>query len=207
MFSVTSFMQELCDGIAGQFGSNCEVVYHDLTKDYEHTIVAIANGHVTGRTVGGPGTNEGLKALKKAGEGGSTYTTYLSHTKEGKTLRSTSIYIHDKKGNIIGSLCINYDITDIMYLQNTLSELTSTPQNSNECFASDISEVLDSMINDSINYIGKPITRMTRNDKVNAIRYLDDHGAFLVKRSCERVCELFCITKHSFYAYLEEVRR
>lgn len=207
MFSVTSFMQELCDGIAEQFGSNCEVVYHDLTKDYEHTIVAIANGHVTGRTIGGPGTSEGLKALKKAGEGDSTHNTYISHTKDGKTLRSTSMYIHDKKGNIIGSLCINYDITDFMYLQNSLTELTSTTKNSNECFANDISDVLDSMIADSINFVGKPITRMTRADKISAIRNLDEHGAFLVKRACERVCEQFCITKHSFYAYLEEIRR
>ena len=31
-------------GISAEFGENCEVVLHDLTKSYEHTIVAIENG-------------------------------------------------------------------------------------------------------------------------------------------------------------------
>lgn len=49
--------------IAEQFGQNCEVVLHDLTKPYDQTIVAIYNGHVTGRVIGGSGTNAGLEIL------------------------------------------------------------------------------------------------------------------------------------------------
>ena len=30
--------------ISEQFGMNCEVILHDLTKDYNHTIVSIENG-------------------------------------------------------------------------------------------------------------------------------------------------------------------
>ena len=59
------FFQLLCDSLASHFGPTCEVVFHDLTRDYDHTIVAIANGHVTNRKIGGPGTNAGLKALKE----------------------------------------------------------------------------------------------------------------------------------------------
>lgn len=44
---------QLARGIAAQFGPNCEVVVYDLTEnDVEHSIVAIENGHVTGRKVG-----------------------------------------------------------------------------------------------------------------------------------------------------------
>ena len=202
------FMQSICDGIAAHFGNNCEVVYHDLTKNYDHTIVAIANGHVTGRAIGGPGTNEGLKALKSASKAGSHYT-YLTHTKDGKTLKTTSLYFRDKKDCIIGSLCINYDISDIVGCQSVMENFVhcETNENSNEYFSNDISEVLDDIIVNSMNHIGKPLTKMTRKDKINAIRYLDERGAFLVKRAGERVCEKLAISKHSFYAYLEEVRR
>lgn len=44
------FCLQLARGIAQQFGSNCEVVVHDLdSNDVEHSIVAIENGHVSGR--------------------------------------------------------------------------------------------------------------------------------------------------------------
>ena len=47
------FCLQLARGIAQQFGSNCEVVVHDLdSNDVEHSIVAIENGHVSGSRVG-----------------------------------------------------------------------------------------------------------------------------------------------------------
>ena len=46
------FCFQLARGIAQQFGSNCEVVVHDLdSNDVEHSIVAIENGHVSGRRI------------------------------------------------------------------------------------------------------------------------------------------------------------
>ena len=48
--STLQFLLTLAKGIASQFGPNCEVVVHDLaTNDPERSIVAIENGHVTGR--------------------------------------------------------------------------------------------------------------------------------------------------------------
>lgn len=46
---------EIGECIAKQFGDDCEVVLHDLTRSYDNTIVAIWNGHVTGRNVGDGG--------------------------------------------------------------------------------------------------------------------------------------------------------
>ena len=53
------------DCIADLFGSNCEVVLHDITQP-EKSIVKIRNGHVTGRKVGDPLTDLGLKMIKDA---------------------------------------------------------------------------------------------------------------------------------------------
>ena len=46
------FLKRLIKGIAEEFGSDCEVAIHDLKAGYEHSIIAIENGHVTGRKVG-----------------------------------------------------------------------------------------------------------------------------------------------------------
>ena len=61
-------LSEIGQCIAEHFGKNCEVVIHDLTGSYDHTIVAIWNGHVTGREIGGSGTNTGLEILRGSAE-------------------------------------------------------------------------------------------------------------------------------------------
>lgn len=52
-------LEQIAKAIAAQFGSNCEVVLHELSgKSAYSSIVAIENGHVTGRKVGdGPSTS------------------------------------------------------------------------------------------------------------------------------------------------------
>lgn len=40
----------IAKAVAETFGSNCEVVIHDF-RNMENSIVAIFNGHVTGRTI------------------------------------------------------------------------------------------------------------------------------------------------------------
>ena len=192
-------IQLLCDSIANQFGPSCEVVFHDLTQDYDHTIVAIANGHITNRTVGGPGTNAGLKALKELSPD-SNSSTYMTHTKDGRTLKTTSAYFRDEQGNIVSSLCINLDVSDMLCMRNMLDAQLNIGKEENECFSNDISDVLESIINDTISHIGKPGFRMSRREKIEAIRYLDSHGAFLVKRSVERVCAALDVSRNSFYA-------
>ena len=49
--------QRLLKMLACQFGSTSEVVLHDLSSDYEKTIIGIENGHITGRKVGQCGSN------------------------------------------------------------------------------------------------------------------------------------------------------
>ena len=46
-----SMLDRMAKGIAEMFGSNCETVIHDLS-DPLHPVLAIYNGHVSGRTVG-----------------------------------------------------------------------------------------------------------------------------------------------------------
>ncbi|HOR12926.1 MAG TPA: PAS domain-containing protein, partial [Clostridia bacterium] len=58
------FLSRLAVALAKQFGDNCEVVVHDLTKP-ENTIVAIENGHVSNRKLGDGPSHIVLEAMKK----------------------------------------------------------------------------------------------------------------------------------------------
>jgi predicted transcriptional regulator YheO len=199
------FFDQLLTLIANQFGNKCEVVLHDLTKDYNHTIVDIRNGHVTNRAVGGCGSNLGLEVLRGTVVDGDRFN-YVTHTPDGKILRSSSTYISDDDGKIIGSLCINYDITETVRFEDFLKRFNHYDFGQEEVFAEDVNGLLDYLIMQGQNIIGKNPDLMSKEEKMDFIGYLDKKGACLVTRSSERVCELLKISKFTFYNYLETYR-
>jgi predicted transcriptional regulator YheO len=200
------FLTDLVTGLAAQFGENCEVVLHDLTGSYESSIVAIANGHITGRKVGDPGTNLGLELLRGNHVNGNKFN-YLTQTKDGRILRSSSMYMKNKAGKIIGSLCINMDITDLMVAEKTLKNLINPAGEQTEVresFVTSVSDLLDALIQEAQEVIGKPVAVMTKEDKMRMIQLLDAKGAFLIKKGGEKICTYLNISKYTLYSHLEE---
>lgn len=196
---------EIGECIAQQFGSDCEVVLHDLTRAYDNTIVAIWNGHVTGRKVGGGGTNAGLSILRGTSRPADQYH-YINKTKEGHILRSSSKYFRDSEGNVVGSLCINYDISDFVTAQHALKKFVGQDEEvmKREVFTSNIDELLESMMYDAVAATGKTLEKLEKEDKVAVVKYLDGKGAFLIKKSAERVADFLGISRFTIYNYLNE---
>lgn len=197
-------------GVAAQFGDQCEVVLHDLTQGYESTIVYIENGHLTGRKVGDSGTNLGLEVLKGETNAGDRYN-YLTQTRDGKVLRSSSIYFRNKQEEVIGCLCINYNISDFIAAESLMKKMTMNGSNQDvnqveEAFVSDVNELLDFLLNQCINEIGKPVSQMSKEDRKNAIRFLDQKGAFLIKKAGDKVCQFFDISKFTLYNLIDDAR-
>lgn len=201
-------LQRITTMISEQFGSRCEVVLHDLTKDYNHTIVAI-EGNVTNRSVGGSGSNLGLPVLAGRKKDGDQYN-YITQTKDGRTLRSSSTYLRDDNGNVIGALCINYDISDLMIAESIIKDVTLYPTSEKEVepevFANNVAEILDHLTVQCQEYIGKPSSEMTKEDKINAIGFFDSKGAFLISKAGEHIREYLMISKYTLYNYLEIAR-
>ena len=57
---------------------------------------------------------------------------YLTRTRDGKILKSTTLYIRGDDGVPIGIFGINYDITLMMAMENQLKQFTATEQESKE---------------------------------------------------------------------------
>ncbi len=195
-------------GIAMQMGKNCEVVLHDYSHPYDSTIIAIENNHITGRKIGDCGTNLGLQILSGTTNDENQYN-YITQLKNGRILRSSSIYLRNEDGSIIGAICINFDITDLLSAKNVLENLSISSNSSDlsaarpqEFIASNINDMLDAMIEKSVEFVGVPVLQMTREDKVKAIHYLDTHGALLIKKSVDRIARYFGISKFTLYNYL-----
>ncbi|PAB57025.1 helix-turn-helix transcriptional regulator [Anaeromicrobium sediminis] len=205
-------LQSIAKTIAKQFGDKCEVVLHDFSNGYDNSIVAIENGHITGRKIGSSITNTGLENLKRIQDSKMNpkdgFHNYMTITKDGKTLRSSSSIITNDQGEVIGSLCINFDITDFILASNTMKQMIEfeTPTLQNEVFVNDVNELFDIYLKECIKHVGKPIALMQKEDKIKAISYLDQKGAFLITKSGKRVCEMFGISKYTLYNYLDEIR-
>lgn len=199
------FFRQILRLISYQFGSNCEVVLHDLTKDYAHTIVEIRNGHVTNRKVGDCGSNLGLEVLRGNLRDGDRFN-YVTTTPDGKILKSSSIYIRDEEDNVIGSLCVNYDITETVRLEGFLRQFNQYELHQDEVFPNDVNKLLDYLVSQAQQFIGKAPGDMNKSERIRFLDFLDGKGAFLITRSGEKVCELLGVSKFTFYNDLEKAR-
>ena len=203
------FLFQLAKGLAKQFGPNCEVVVHDLaSNDPDSSIVAIENGHVSGRKVGDGPSHIVLEALRGDSSVLKDHFGYLTKTKDGKILKSSPIFIRDADGKPVGIFAINYDITLLLSMEETLNQFTATEdqQREPEPIARNVSDLLDELIGQSVKLVGKPVPLITKDDKVKAIRFLNDTGAVLITKSGDKVCKFFGISKYTLYSYIDEAK-
>lgn len=202
-----ALLTQLARGIAAQFGPRCEVVVHDLTaEDPVSTIVAIENGQVTGRRPGDGPSHVVLEALQ--GDRGQLedHLAYLTRTADGKILKSSTLYLRDGVGRVTAIFGINYDITLLLAARDELNLLTAIPQPQQEPepICRNVGDLLDELIAQSVRRAGKPVALMTREDKIGAVRFLSDTGAFLITRSGDKIAKFFGISKYTLYSYLDE---
>ena len=163
------FAAHVAKGLAGQFGRNCEVVIHDLRgDDHEHTIIAIENGHVTGRSIGDGPSHIVLESLRENPDLIEDRISYLTKTSDGRVLKSTTLFIRDDDEKVI--------------------------------------DLLDELLDHSVKLVGKPTALMSKDEKIRAIRFLDERGAFLITKSGPKVCQFFGISTYTLYSYLDEIR-
>lgn len=204
------FYKRLAKALAMQFGSSCEVVVHDLkTQDTNHSIVAIENGHVTGRKVGDGPSHVVLETLHAKDRCVADRLSYLTRTADGKILKSSSVFIKDETGTPIGIFALNFDITLLHSAETTIHNMLDVSDHSArepEPIVRSVADLLDDLIQQSVELVGTPVALMTKEQKIQAIRYLNDTGAFLITKSGPKVCKYFGISKYTLYSYLDEAK-
>ena len=200
-------LREIAKGIAAQFGAGCEVVVHEISSEAaEHSIVAIENGQVTGRSLGDGPSQVVLEQLGKHPELDSPEDRfcYVTRTPNGKLLKSSTMYLRDASGQVSAIFCINFDLSALAMANAALSDLLRIePQAEPAQIPNNVSELLDNLIDRSVRLVGKPVELMTKEDKVTAIRFLSDSGALLITKSGDKIAKFFGISKYTLYSYLD----
>ena len=200
-----SLLRQMAHGLAVQFGPCCEVVIHDLTDGPEHTVVHIENGHVSGRSLGDGPSHVVLESLRGGRQ--EDHLAYLTRTPDGKVLKSSTLFIRDPSGKPEAIFSINYDISALLTVEQALRPLVSpkeAPTKEPERITRSVSDLLDDLLRESVELVGKPVALMDREDKIRAIRFLNDAGALLITKSGDKIATFFGISKYTLYSYLDD---
>lgn len=193
-------------GVAETFGSNCEVVIHDFSN-LEQSIVAIFNGHVTGRTLETKMTESILEKINLHQEGHDVYN-YTGKSTLGRELKSTTTFIRNDANEIVGCMCINFDITDMLSARNIMNELCKVDEKEVEVIGevNKINDVLYDIVENTIHKFGRPVIYLTKDEKVSIVKDLEDKGVFLIKGAIDYVANALQVSRYTVYNYLDGIR-
>lgn len=206
------FLKRFLNNIAVLFGERCEIVLHDFTGSYDNTIVHIVNGQISGRKIGDCPSSFFFEHLVNGEIQMDDKPVYFNTTQKGKMLKSSTTFLKDKNGKIVGSVCINFDVTAFFsaqcMLENFLnySEQKNEMPQENEILVNNVNELLEYYLTQCEKEIGKPASVMQKEEKMRALEYLDKKGALQISKAGIRLCQFFQISKFTLYHYLDEIR-
>lgn len=214
-----AILKLVVDGIAAMFGNGCEVVLHDI-RNPDHSIVAIANGHITGRKVGGPIIggpvgDKGLRSILERANQTGIVANYATRTRDGRTLKSTSVVFHNTRGAPVIALCVNFDITELRRASQILTTFTSVDSNSEppaesrqqpENGKTDVNAVIKCIVDEALVAMGKPLHAADKEEKLKAIKAMHAQGLFLVKGGVDYAARALGVSRFTIYNYLKELQ-
>ncbi|MVB09634.1 YheO-like PAS domain protein [Caprobacter fermentans] len=211
----------LVEFLGNVLGPDYEIALHEISSDSQ-SIIAIANGHISGRKVGAPITDFALKMIKdKVYETNDYVLNYKGISKSGKVLRSSTIFIKDENGSLIGMLCINFDasrFTDvsqkILELCNIRQETLKEPEGplpdvpdalsgAVESFPETVAEMIETVLESCLPGSGILYTdRLTQAEKMHIVDILNKRGFFLLKGAVSQAAKQLKCSEPTIYWYL-----
>lgn len=201
----------MVDFLGKVYGKNCEVILHDLRK-IDRSIIAIANNHITGRTVGDSITDFALRIIHdKEYENKDYLTNYLGKVpSQEKYLRASTWFIRDKEGNLIGMLCFNVDITAFQIMKRMACDLLMENEGEivanlqNEEFTGSMDELLQGFIKAEIGKYNSESSRLLMEEKREIVKSLDARGFFLLKGAVCEVAKRLDTSEPTIYRYIKD---
>ena len=202
-----AFFDRFLDGLSGMLGDKCEIVVHDFSNGFEHTVVKIINS-VTGRSIGDAPTNLFFKQYQKNGLQMEDTHIYFTDFPDGKTFKSFTTFIRDDADHVVGAVCINMDVTEWLQAAQLLSSYVgkNTPARDGELYLRTLDELMDYYLEQVEQIAGKSAADMDKAEKLEALDYLEQKGVLHMSKANIRLCEFFNFSKFTLYNYLDEIR-
>jgi predicted transcriptional regulator YheO len=210
---VVELLSPIIEALAQAWQPRTEVVLHDLTK-MPNTIAAIA-GSITGRGVGGPPTDLGLRVFSCGWN--EHLIGYRTRTAEGLPMRSSSIFFRASSGAAVACLCLNTDVSELERASTMIAALaagagieavTAGQQVSGEAetFAISVEMLTEGILRDAISATGVPTELMKKAHKLEVVRELDRRGFFTIREAVDLAAHSLGVSRFTIYNYLNELQ-
>lgn len=201
-------LQQMSEAIVTIFGKQCEVCVHDL-EDLQNSLVHI-KGSVTGRLIGAPATDLLAKTLKTPEDQLEDMHNYRTISGDGRTLKSSTIFIRDRSGKPVFAFCINLDTTEFFNASQMLASFLAIEDNgsvhaSPETFSHSTGETIEALFEQAVIEMGKQPATMSTDEKTALVEILENSGAFQFKGAVEQIALLIGVSKYTVYNYLKKI--
>ena len=207
-------------------GPDYEIVLHEILPE-QSRVAAIANGDISGRSVGAPITNAALRMIiQKQYEANDYNINYTGQLANGKTIRASTMFIKDG-GKLVGLLCINFDDSRFHEISDSLLRLVHPddfvhrhyfpsdapakqpmqPQHSAaqpaEHFQSDMNGLMEDLFETVTKDAGVPLRRLTQAERAEIVAKLYEQGMYELRGAVQFTVEKLGCSQASVYRYIK----
>lgn len=217
-------------------GSDVEIVVQDVRAGSGRIVHIAGDRSVTGRKIGSPLTDLGLRIVKSEIWRDRDYLCgYMGTTPKGKRLKSSTFFIKTG-GQLIGMMCINQDYDRIANAIHSLellqgasplplsavlgaSDNNGSPANETTTVHAEeheepevgerFFETQEDAIENALRQIsptGSSVLEFTAAERQSIVRSLDEMGLFLMKGAVRQVAQRLGCSVPSVYRYLQQSR-
>lgn len=191
----------VCQAVALLLGPYAEVVLHDPDTD---RVLEIWNPMAT-RGPGDPSLLGELDELDPSAQ--DVYGPYEKLLADGRRLSSVSAILRDVQDRPSAVLCINLDRTPMEQAVSVLSAFGApTVQRPEPLFEQDWSERIQHIIGTYVRETGRPVERLTRQDRLAVLGRLDEARVFAVRRAAPVVAGALRVSRSTVYGLLADLR-
>lgn len=220
----------LVEYLGATLGPDYEVVLHEILPETSR-VAAIANGTISGRSVGAPITNAALRMIMQKQYETSDYNlNYTGQLANGKTIRSSTMFIKDS-GKLVGLLCINFDDSRFHEISDAILKLIHPddfvhhhyfpvdapakqpmqPQHAAavpaEHFQSDMNSLMEELFETVTKSVNVPLDRLTQAERTRIIAQLHEQGMFELRGAVQFTVKKLSCSQASIYRYIKKQRR
>lgn len=208
--------KKLAKFLAACLGKDYEIAIHEIKSD-ELRLISLENGDISKRTINAPLSELALRFISDEKYKNSDFEVNYKGLTGDSVLRSSTFFIKNDKGKLIGLLCINFNIDhinkSIKKINDELKDLFNIVDTNNyveesnvEYFTEDISNVISSIIEPIIRKKNLPVARLSFDEKMLLIEELKKQGVFLLKGAVSEAAIQLHSSEASIYRYLKKTR-
>lgn len=181
-----------------------EVVLHDLSKPDE-SIVAIVN-NLSGRNIGDGVTSYGHARITNP-EFPDILQSYPNKFPNGRAVKSTSIGLRNSKGDFVGTICLNLDVSILSSIMAILGQLTRVEElalGEKESFSSTTLATVREELEQYAAAQNTTPRALTVQQRRNVTRKLAEKGLLDLKHAQSTMADVLGVARSTIYSYLKK---